>query len=490
MSALDSLLWLMPEAILALGACVVLAWDLVFKKARPWESGAVGLTCLAGASFFLFQRLGWGEADVLGMVRVDFHGTLFQLAVALSAAAALILEMADRHPPGREGRTETVFLLMAGVLGAFFLLGTWNLMMLYLGFEGLGLAVYALVAVRKWEKDSAEAGVKALVYGALSSGLMLYGISLLYGLGGSLDLREIGLETARVLASGHVVEVAVPFLLLLAGFGFKLAFLPFHFWAPDVYQGSSTPVLSFLAVASKVAGAAAFLRVLAGWLAAGLDGGLGEVLAPTIWILAAIAAATMLLGSLAALKQKNLHRLLGWSSVAQGGFFLIGVALLGRYGFEAASAYLLVYGLTMIGIVAAAFFLSRKSGGLQLRTLRGLGRTHPWVGVSLVILLASLVGLPPTAGFFAKWLLLVRAWEGGLGWLVMVAGLSTILTLVYALRLARPLFLESETDRPSGSNLWPVQALVVGAAAGVVALFHFTPVLDLARKSVESLRFF
>jgi len=105
-------------------------------------------------------------------------------------------------------------------------------------------------------------------------------------------------------------------------------------------------------------------------------------------------------------------------------------------------------------------------------------------------LLASLVGLPPTAGFFAKWLLLVRAWEGGLGWLVMVAGLSTILTLVYALRLARPLFLESETDRPAGSNLWPVQALVVGAAAGVVALFHFTPVLDLARKSVESLRFF
>ena len=124
--------------------------------------------------------------------------------------------MADRHPPGREGRPETVFLLLAGVLGAFFLLGTWNLMMLYLGFEGLGLAVYALVAVRKREKDSAEAGVKALVYGALSSGLMLYGISLLYGLGGSLDLREIGLETARVLDSGHVVEVAVPFLLQTA----------------------------------------------------------------------------------------------------------------------------------------------------------------------------------------------------------------------------------------------------------------------------------
>ena len=233
MSALDSLLWLMPEAILALGACVVLAWDLVFKKARPWESGAVGLTCLAGASFFLFQRLGWGEADVLGMVRVDFHGTLFQLVAALSAAVALILEMTDRHPPGREGRTETVFLLMAGVLGAFFLLGTWNLMMLYLGFEGLGLAVYALVAVRKREKDSAEAGVKALVYGALSSGLMLYGISLLYGLGGSLDLREIGLETARVLDSGHVVEVAVPFLLILAGFGFK------HTGRESLYDGQT-----------------------------------------------------------------------------------------------------------------------------------------------------------------------------------------------------------------------------------------------------------
>ena len=490
MPTFDSFLWVGPEAVLAFGACVVLAWDLVFRRARPWESGLVGLAFLLGVSFLLFRRLSWGSADVLGMLRVDFYGGLFQLVVAISASVALVLEMSDKHPRGRDGRSETVFLLLAGSLGAFFLLGTWNLLLLYLGFEGLGLAIYALAAVRKQEHHSAEAGIKALVYGSLSSGLMLYGISLLYGLGGSLDLREVGIETARLFSGGNGLQVAVPFLLILAGFGFKLAFAPFHFWAPDVYQGVSTPVLSFLAIGSKIAGAAAFLRVLATWLASGLDGGIAEALRPTTLVLATLAALTMLSGSLAALKQADIHRLLGWSSVAQGGFFLMGAALLGRYGFEAATAYLLIYGVTMLGISAAAFFLIQQAGGSRLRAFRGLGRSYPLIGISLVVLLASLVGLPPTAGFFAKWMLLIRAWEGGLGWLVVVAAISTVLTLVYALRLIRPMFLVPDEKQVSASQMLPVQALVVAAAVGVVVLFYFTPVLGLAREGVESLRFF
>ena len=367
-----------PELIKAAkeNGVAVLAINNSHHMAAMWpeteaiaESGLVGLAFLLGVSFLLFRRLSWGSADVLGMLRVDFYGGLFQLVVAISASVALVLEMSDKHPRGRDGRSETVFLLLAGSLGAFFLLGTWNLLLLYLGFEGLGLAIYALAAVRKQEHHSAEAGIKALVYGSLSSGLMLYGISLLYGLGGSLDLREVGIETARLLSGGNGLQVAVPFLLILAGFGFKLAFTPFHFCAPDVYQGVSTPVLSFLAIGSKIAGAAAFLRVLATWLASGLDGGIAEALRPTTLVLATLAALTMLSGSLAALKQADIHRLLGWSSVAQGGFFLMGAALLGRYGFEAATAYLLIYGVTMLGISAAAFFLilpvAMKTGSLE-----------------------------------------------------------------------------------------------------------------------------
>ncbi len=466
MSYADSLRLVLPEVMVACGLLVLLVWDLIVPKRRYWESAVVALSFLGVAAAYLIPRLSATPVTVFAMVRVDAYAAIFQLVVVAAAATTVIMNVSNPRFPRDRGRVETQVLLLGATLGAMVMVGTRHLLMMYLGFEALSLSCYALVNVHKRDRAGAEAAMKFVVYGALSSAVMLYGISLFFGLGGSFDLGEIGVAVSRTLAAGHNFQVLLPTLLLLAGFGYKMSLVPFHWWSPDVYHGTTTPIASFLATGSKIVALATLVRVLAALFAGEIAGGAIDVasgaaalssMVPDLRLFLAIGAAlSMLLGSLAALQQQHLRRLLAYSSISHAGFLLAAVAMLGADGFDAALLYGLCYAVMGSGTFVAVLYFCNQSGADEVASLRGLGWRHPLAGTALVILLAGLIGLPPTAGFSGKLRLLQAVVAEGYLWLALIMVLASLLSAFYSFRIVRVLFLE---DRPSAD------AAVASAAA-------------------------
>ncbi|RMH05169.1 MAG: NADH-quinone oxidoreductase subunit N [Planctomycetota bacterium] len=495
LSYLDALKYILPEVALTIGLCAVLIWDLLGGGAdRPREGawlslGFLGLTCL-----LLIQRLGWQEATVFGMVRVDPLATVFKLFIATAVGLVIAFDLADRRQPA-EGKGETWFLLLTAALGGFFLVGTGNLILLYLGLETLGLSSYALAGIHKRDRAGAEASLKYVVYGALASGVLLFGASLLYGMSGTLEMREMARFLVFAVDEGRSAQVLLPTLLILVGFGFKLSLFPFQWWAPDVYQGVSTPIAAFLAVASKGAALAALVRLIAvaysGLLRLGPDTFLPETdfTRGFVLLLALMSAATMLFGNLAALRQENLKRLLAYSSIGHAGYMLMGVAVLGEAGFRAALAYSFVYYLMTLGAFGMVLYFANQSGSEDIRGLHGMGPRHPLAATATIVFLASLTGLPPTAGFFGKWYLMVAAWEGGLPWLALLTALMSVVSLFYYFRIARALFLRPEeeaTPLPDAPRTPVLGGILAVLAAGTLVFLWFEPLLAAASVGVEA----
>ncbi len=497
MSYLDSLLYIFPEIAVTLGLCTVLGWEMFVRQKRAWETGVLALGFLLIASILLLQRLDYEQpATVFGMVYVDRFATIFKLFATSAVAVVVGFDLLDRKH--REvGRGEIHFLLLTALLGSYFLVGTCHLLLLYLGLETLGLSSYALAGMHRRERGSGEAALKYVVYGALASGILLFGVSLLYGLAGTLDLRQMVGPIAQAIQDGRSVQVALPTLMILVGFGFKLALFPFQWWAPDVYEGVPTPIATFLAVASKGVALAAFLRFL------GIAfSGLFLLDEPAPWdleflasiggLLALVSAATMLFGNLAALRQENLKRLLAYSSIAHAGYILAGVAVMNQEGFESAVVYTFVYYFMNLGVFGMVLYFANQTRREDMQSLTGLGYRHPVAGAATVVFLASLTGLPPTAGFAGKWLLIKATWNGGLTWLALLIALMSVISLFYYFRIARALYLKDvPADLPVGPRPTPVlrETLVVLAACSLFFLW-FQPLLDLAHLGVdEMLRF-
>lgn len=318
--------------------------------------------------------------------------------------------------------------------------------------------------------------MKYVVFGGLSAGIMLYGISLLYGLTGTLDLVEMGTsETLAAQLSSSAVPVAVAIVLVIAGFAYKISAVPFHFWTPDVYEGAPTPVTTFLAVASKAAGFGALLRFLgAMFMTEGVNEVIAEYGKSIGALLALIAAVTMTIGNLSALKQTSLKRMLAYSSIAHAGYVLIGAAAMTAAGFEAAMWYLAAYYFMNLGAFAAVLFFEGITGSDKIENLRGMGPKYPLVSVALVALLVSLTGLPPTVGFYGKYLLFVEGVDAGLMWLVVVAALNSVISLFYYFRVAKALFLEQGEGAPSALCSRNLATLILLLSLGSV-YFFFSP---------------
>jgi NADH-quinone oxidoreductase subunit N len=495
MSTSASMLAILPELALGLGMCLLLVWDLIVGKRRFWESGVFSLGILATVIILLVQRFQTEPVTVFAMVRVDHFATLFQLVISISAAAAIFLNVNNVGFPRDRGRMETQFLLMGATLGGFVLVGSRHMLTMYLGLEMLSLCSYALADVHKRDRAGAEAAMKYVVYGALSSGMLLFGISLFYGMGG-FEMHDIAVAVNQALNDGREIQVLLPTLLMLAGFLFKLGAVPFHWWAPDVYQGTTTPIASFLAVGSKAVALAALLRVLGSIFAGpisisdgnpGLVAAAGDPAAAMVldlrFLIGMVAALSMVFGNLAALRQNNLRRMLAYSSIGQAGYLLAGAAILSPDGFQATSLYTLVYALGTLGVFSALLYFFNRADSDQIQDLRGLGWSNPIAGTCLIIFLASLSGLPPTVGFIGKWRLMTALWAGDLPWLVLLMALMTVVSLFYYFRIVRTLFL----DRPLGSSLdqprsplpWLGAWLIVLAVA-TLCLLNLSPLAELA----------
>ncbi len=459
---------IVPELVLAAVAIAALVADLVM---RGRDSRYVGYLTLAGLGMTALALFAdWGEPSrtVLGMVTVDGFGRFFKLFTVAALAVVVYFVLNDKRER-KHNVGEYYFLLLGAALGIFFLVGTNNLLLLMLGLELLSLASYSLAGFHKGDRRSAEASMKYVVFGGLSAGVMLYGISLLYGLTGTLDLTEMGPGLAEQLSSSPI-PVAIAVTLVLAGFAYKVSVVPFHFWTPDVYEGAPTPVTTFLAVASKAGGFGALLRftgVL--FLQPDAPGPLAEYAARFGLLLAVLAAITMTLGNLSALRQTSLKRMLAYSSIAHAGYVLMGPACMTGPGFEAALYYLAAYYFMNLGAFGVVLYFEGQTGTDDIESLRGLGTRAPLISVAMVAFLVSLTGLPPTIGFYGKWLLVQESLNTGLGWLAVVMLLNSVVSLFYYFRIAKVLFLSEPSERRLGPQPLFAGVLVL-LAVGTVYL--------------------
>jgi NADH-quinone oxidoreductase subunit N len=354
-------------------------------------------------------------------------------------------------------------LLIFSVVGALFLVAANDLLTIYVSLELLTIPLIVLVAFAKNDRRSIEAGLKYLIIGAFSSALLLFGLGLIYGLTGHTGLAEIKRQLITTFfQSGQVGPVLpVALLFVVAGLGFKLAVVPFHAWAPDVYEGAPTPIVAYLSVASKAAGMAVFVRIFY----RSFTMATGEWLTPVI-VLAVLA---MVLGNTVALVQKNIKRLLAYSAIAQIGYILVGFAAMSALGVSSVGFYLLVYLFANMGAFGVAIAVYRRTGSYEISSFASLGRRSPQMAAIMSICLLSLVGIPPLAGFFGKYYLFAAAIEQRLYWLVIVALLTSVVSLFYYAGIMRAMYFDSSReDDPALTMSAGTRTALWIAAAGVL----------------------
>ena len=477
-----NLISILPEILLLVIGIVILIvepfWKAEDRRGLGWlTAGGLLLTLVVS---LLFGRPDQPATVLGGMLRFDWLGFFFKMLFLFGGAATTLFLM-DVEKLNRRG--EAYVLLLASLLGMNLMAASANLVMLYLAIETTSIPLYVLAGFLRSDDKSTEAGFKYLLFGALTSTVMLYGFSLLYGFTGTTDLYSIAAELPKGLFFGVAV-------LLLVGLGFKVSVVPFHFWAPDVYEGAPTPVAGFLSTVSKAAGFAVLVRLLV----VAFPGVLAED-----WslILAVLATVTMTLGNLLAIGQKNLKRMLAFSSIAHAGYTMIGVAAiyvsdagLSELGVTSVVFYLIAYiatNLLAFGIVAA---YSRVVHSDDIPAYNGLSRRHPWLALAALIAFLSLAGMPPFGGFIAKVLVFAAAVKVGLTWLVVVGILNSIVGVYYYLIVIKHIYLyrDEATENTPLPVTRPYALALTVLALGVILLGTlFAPWFNLSAQGALTL---
>ena len=474
-----ALMAILPEILLLVLAGVLLVLDSVWRPSqRRWLGwvSAVGLGLILGAAL-VYSRPG-PEPQLIfgGTLRHDWTAFAFKVLFLFAAAVTSLLSIDLK---GYGDRGEYYALLLVSVIGMNLMAGAADLIMLYLAIESTSIPLYVLAGFMRGRDDSAEAGLKYFLFGALTSTVMLYGFSMLYGLTGQTNLYALAGQLAEG-AFSMPLMLAVGSLILV-GFGFKIAAVPFHFWTPDVYQGAPTPVSAFISTASKAAGFAVLLRFL-------LEVFPG-VQAQWTGIVSGLAVATMTVGNVIALAQTDIKRLLAYSSIAHAGYVLIGVVAVSSLGAASAVFYLVAYVFTNLVAFGVVVLFAQSAGTDNIEAYAGLSRRSPLLALAMMVALLSLGGMPPFAGFVAKVYVFAAAVESGMIWLAVVGVLNAIIGLYYYLTVLKVIYLyrsEDEAKRirvPVGSAI----ALVV-CSAGILLVGTFSaPWLDWALTTAASL---
>ncbi len=482
----------LPETTLAVTFCVLLLADLIVGKARV-VTAWLALAGLALTLVFVLRQAGGGAQSLFfNMVAVDGFSVFFKVVILATSGAIVIFSLeSDELNWRRRPMGEYFALIISLTLGMILMAGATNLLMIYLSLELSSISSYILAGYTKEAEDSSEASLKYVIYGAVSSGMMLYGISILYGLTGAIDIYGLN----RALAAGDVNTVALVIagVLLTVGFGYKISAVPFHFWAPDVYEGAPITITAFLAVASKAAGFAMMIRF---FKVAFIDPTVGN-LAAGVWasipgfawntVLAALSVVTMTIGNLIALSQNNLKRLLAYSSIAHAGYMLLGVVVLSNEGIAAVLVYFAVYFFMNLGAFYTVMIVANQTGREDIEGYKGLGYRSPLIGVSLTIFLLSLTGIPPTAGFIGKLYLFAALINAKLLWLAIIGVLNSVLSLYYYIRIVRNMFLRA----PEGSepairfSLPQILILLVLVIPTILLGLYFGPLVEFAQASVS-----
>lgn len=425
MGIFETLSFTFPELALAIGAMALLIAGVFLgdKSAKQISYACVALLIAAGA-LVIFGPSASEPSLFDGAFRIDAFSDFCK--VIIFGAAALAILMSDRYLAGEKlGRFEYPVLIVLAAFGMSLMVSATDLISLYMGVETQSLALYILAAFNRDSRRSTEAGLKYFVLGALSSGLLLYGASLVYGFTGSTSFDDIA--NAATAGDGNV-GLIIGLVFLISGLAFKVSAAPFHMWTPDVYEGSPTPVTAFFAAAPKLAAMALFTRVLTTSFSGVL----------TDWqpVIAMIAVASMIVGAFSAIPQTNVKRLMAYSSIGHMGYALIGLAAGSSEGVRAVLIYMTIYVLMTLGTFAVILMMRRRGGMTEnISDLAGLSRTNMPMALILTVLLFSLAGVPPTAGFFGKWFVFFAAVDAGLIWLAVAGVIASAVSAFYYLRI-------------------------------------------------------
>lgn len=485
---LADLVTILPELLIVGIACLILVFDPITPAGKKDFLAWMSLGVLGVCALITMAEFGESTMAFSGLVVVDTYAAFWKMLLYLVSGLTILLSMSYLKEEKIDLAEYYAFVLLA-LAGMMVMVSGADLLTIYLGIELMSITLYIMAGFKRFEARSIEASAKYFVLGAFSSGILLYGISLLFGVTGSTRLSEIAAVVSGPALDDPVMLLAL--MLIIVGFGFKVAAVPFHMWTPDVYEGAPTSVTAFMAVASKAASFAAFLRVL-------LEA-FGGVKPNWNVLILAVCLITVGLGNLVAIVQTNVKRMLAYSSIAHAGYALVGVVVAGWIGVEADTSsrgvsslmlYLAIYSFMTLGAFAMVAIL--RNGGLEgeeIEDFTGLAKRHKGGAFLMLVFMVSLAGIPPTAGFIGKFYLFMAAVNAGLAWLAIFGLIFAAISAFYYLRIVMVMYMRDpspEHERNTRLVLSPQVSVVLAfAVAGVVLLGIFPgPLVSIADLSV------
>ncbi|KYF90302.1 NADH-quinone oxidoreductase subunit N [Sorangium cellulosum] len=496
-----SLPYFAPELVLIAAALLLVVWDLA-SPARLKIAGLVVISLAAlaasGGMGAYFLATGAGPHELFyGMLAFDRFSNLFRVIFAF-VTAAIVLFAVPPTGPGvapelRRDVGELFTLILVLSLGMNLMAASRHLLLIYLSLELVSVISFVLAGFKIGDARSSEGALKYVIFGGVASGIMLYGMSWIFGITASMHLGECAARIAALTAQqGKVPEVVfVGTACMLAGFGYKISAAPFHMWTPDVYEGAPTPVTAFLSVGPKAAGFAVLVRFFSDALGAGSAP--PGVATPWPVLAGCLAMATMTVGNLSALGQENVKRMLAYSSIAHAGYMLLGFAVFSDAGVAAIAFYIVTYCFMNVGAFMVVMAVAEQSGGDEtLSAFRGLGRRAPLVAAAMAVFLVSLTGLPPMAGFVGKFYLFSALLTAGGPWrwvMAIVGVVNSVISLFYYARVLRAMYLE-QGERAEPAAVRPLLGATACALAVPTLLLgvYWAPVYDFVARSLTMLR--
>jgi len=470
--------YILPELVLTAGSLLVLIVDVMLPKDRRAALAWVTLAVIGATMVSLLPFRGVNTEVANGLMAVDGFGLFFKFVFLLAAAITVLMSIRylaiEGASPG-----EYYFLILCAALGMMVMAGGIDLVTIFIGLETMAVSFYILAGFIKPSQRSNEAAVKYFLLGAFSLGILLYGMSLMYGLSGTTNLRAMAGSFTGMQQDPRLVLAVI---LVVAGVGFKIAAVPFHMWAPDVYEGAPTPITAFLSVGSKAASFAMLIRIfLEGLPSMAADWQL------LFWTLSVI---TMTVGNVAAVTQSNVKRMLAYSSVAHAGYVLIGIVANTTRGITATLVYLLIYLFMQLGAFAVVILLRRSDvAGEELKDFSGLAFRNPFAAFAMLLFMLSLGGIPPTAGFMGKFWLFSAAIDAQYYWLAVIGVLNSAISLYYYVRIVVFMYLKKEAigSEPTTS---PALGVVLAVAVAATLIIGVYPrfLFEVADASARTLR--
>ena len=492
MSNFNSLAYYWPELILTVTILVAVIADLCYRREQSinvawWVLGGLALTLFA-------VRMGGSSVSPLfmGMVASDPFSDFFKVLILLSTALVILMSFnSNELKDYRVGEYFSILSILS--FGLFLMVSAIDILMVYLAIEIVSIMSFFLAGYLKKNPHSNEASLKYVIYGAFSSGIMLYGLSILFGLTGTTKFFEMQ-NAISSLGSDSNLALILSVVFILVGFGYKISAVPFHFWTPDVYEGSPTTITAYLSVAPKAAGFALLIRffnqVFGDGTAMTSESWMAVNNLPWPELMAVLAAATMTVGNLVAIQQNSVKRMLAYSSIAHAGYMMMALPLMSQSGVYGIMIYLVVYLFMNLGAFFVLIYVQSEVGGETFNDFDSLGWKMPFIGILMTLFMVSLTGLPPTAGFIGKFYIFASVIEAGSQyyWLAFVGALNSVVSLYYYIRVVKHMYLiggRSESIGLPSSHLVTL-VLIVLAIPTFIFGWYFNPLTDWINQSLVS----